>query len=122
MMNYSIGTFAKLTNTGIHTLRYYEQERLLMPKRDPHNRRLYSEQDLSWIEFIKRLKDTGMPIKEIRRYAQLRAQGNTTLCERLALLQQHRTTLAQTISRLKEHLTKLDDKITYYQAEIKIKH
>ena len=38
----------------------------------PVNRRCYSDKDLSWIEFIKRLKDTGMPIKEIQHYAELR--------------------------------------------------
>ena len=51
---------------GIHTLRYYEQEGLIAPKRNSSNRRCYSDKDFAWIEFIKRLKDMGMPVKEIK--------------------------------------------------------
>lgn len=64
-MDYSIGEFSKLTGLGIHTLRYYEQENLIIPKRNAANRRCYSDSDIKWIDFIKRLKDTGMPIKEL---------------------------------------------------------
>lgn len=80
-MEYSIGEFSKLTGLGIHTLRYYEQEGLIAPERNSGNRRCYSDKDLTWIAFIKRLKDTGMPIKEIRHYAELRAAGDPTLSE-----------------------------------------
>ena len=62
-LDYSIGEFSKLTGLGIHTLRYYEQENLIRPKRNAANRRCYSDSDIKWIDFIKRLKDTGMPIK-----------------------------------------------------------
>ena len=72
-MEYSIGDFSKLTGLGIHTFRYYEHEGLIAPKRNANNRRCYSDKDLAWAYFINRLKDTGMPIKEIRHYAKLRA-------------------------------------------------
>ena len=45
--------------------------------------RRYSEKDIAWISFIKRLKATGMPIKEIKKYAGLRAEGDATLSERM---------------------------------------
>ncbi|MEZ3469440.1 MAG: MerR family transcriptional regulator, partial [Schaedlerella sp.] len=82
-MEYSIGEFSKLTGLGIHTLRYYEQEGLIAPERNSGNRRCYSDKDLTWIAFIKRLKDTGMPIKEIKHYAELRAAGDPTLSDRM---------------------------------------
>lgn len=63
-MEYSIGEFSRLTNLGIHTLRYYEYENLITPKRNSSNRRCYSDKDLAWIEFIKRLKDTGCRLKK----------------------------------------------------------
>ncbi len=85
-MEYSIGEFSRLTDLGIHTLRYYEQEGLITPGRNSSNRRCYSDKDLAWIEFIKRLKDTGMPIKEIQHYAKLRAAGAPTLRERIEML------------------------------------
>lgn len=117
-MEYSIGEFSRLTNLGIHTLRYYEHEHLITPKRNSSNRRCYSDKDLAWIEFIKRLKDTGMPIKEIQRYAKLRAEGDLTLNERMEMLTVHRESLNEQIKVLQEHMAKLDDKIDFYRQEI----
>ena len=117
-LEYSIGEFSRLTNLGIHTLRYYEHENLITPKRNSSNRRCYSDKDLAWIEFIKRLKDTGMPIKEIRYYAELRAKGDLTLNERMEMLIIHRESLNEQIKVLQEHMAKLDDKIDFYRHEI----
>ena len=117
-MEYSISEFSRLTNLGIHTLRYYEHENLITPKRNSSNRRCYSDKDLAWIEFIKRLKDTGMPIKEIQRYAELRAEGDLTLNERMEMLTVHRESLNEQIKVLQEHMAKLDDKIDFYRHEI----
>lgn len=117
-MEYSIGEFSKLTGLGIHTLRYYEQEGLIAPKRNSGNRRCYSDNDLAWTYFIKRLKDTGMPIKEIRHYAELRADGDPTLSERMEMLLQHRQALNEQIARLQEHKIKLDEKIDFYRNEM----
>ncbi len=117
-MEYSIGEFSKLTNLGIHTLRYYEHENLITPKRNSNNRRCYSDKDLVWIEFIKRLKDTGMPIKQIQHYAKLRAEGDLSLNERMKMLTMHRESLNEQIKVLQEHLAKLDDKIDFYHHEI----
>ncbi|RKI41693.1 MerR family transcriptional regulator [bacterium D16-51] len=117
-MEYSIGEFSRLTNLGIHTLRYYEHENLITPKRNSSNRRCYSDKDLAWTYFIKRLKDTGMPIKEIQRYAELRAEGSLTLNERMEMLTVHRESLNEQIKVLQEHMAKLDDKIDFYRQEI----
>ena len=117
-MEYSIGEFSRMTNLGIHTLRYYEHENLITPKRNSSNRRCYSDKDLAWIEFIKRLKDTGMPIKEIQCYAELRAKGDITLNERMEMLTVHRDSLNEQIKALQEHMAKLDDKIDFYRQEI----
>ena len=117
-MEYSIGEFSRLTNLGIHTLRYYEHENLITPKRNSSNRRCYSDKDLAWIEFIKRLKDTGMPIKEIQRYAELRTKGDITLNERMEMLTVYRESLNEQIKVLQEHMAKLDDKIDFYRQEI----
>ena len=118
-MDYSIGEFSKVTGLGIHTLRYYEHENLIIPLRNTSNRRRYSEKDITWIAFIKRLKATGMPIKEIKKYAALRAKGDVTLSERMEMLIQHRQSLNEQIRQLQEHEAMLDEKIAFYQREIK---
>lgn len=103
-MDYSIGEFSKATGLGIHTLRYYEHENLIIPLRNSSNR--------------KRLKATGMPIKEIKKYAALRAKGDVTLSERMEMLMQHRQSLDERIRQLQEHEAMLDEKIAFYQQEI----
>lgn len=117
-MDYSIGEFSEVTGLGIHTLRYYEHENLITPMRNSSNRRRYSDEDISWIAFIKRLKATGMPIKEIKRYAMLRAEGASTLTERMEMLIRHRQSLKNQIKQLQEHEAILDEKISFYQEEI----
>lgn len=118
-MKYSIGDFSKLTNLSIHTLRYYEKENLINPERNSANKRCYTENDVKWVEFIKRLKDTGMPIKEIKHYSELRSKGDSTLAERMKILIKHKKSLNEQISKLQEHQLKLNDKIDFYREKIK---
>lgn len=113
-MEYSIGEFSRKTGLGIYTLRYYEHEGLLLPERTAANRRCYSERDVAWAAFILRLKETGMPIREIRRYAALRAEGDDTLSARMEMLIEHRANLAVEVERLHTHMEALDAKIAFY--------
>ncbi|WP_339003767.1 MerR family transcriptional regulator [Fusobacterium animalis] len=119
-MEYSIGEFSKLTGLSIHTLRYYEYEQLIVPMRNKNNIRRYSDKDIAWIDFIKRLKDTGMPIKKIKEYAKLRSKGDITLSKRMEMLIQHYGFLEKQISILQEHKEKLNQKIKYYQVQINL--
>lgn len=118
-MEYLIGSFAKITGFGIHTLRYYEKEHLIVPERNSSNRRCYSDKDIEWANFIKRLKETGMPIKEIKQYAALREAGDSTLKQRMEMLIIHRKSLAIKIKQMEEHMDKLDNKIKLYNDKIK---
>lgn len=117
-MNYSIGSFAAITNLSVYTLRYYENEELIMPGRKANGQRYYSDADISWIQFIKRLKATGMPIKEIQKYAKLRSQGDFTMPQRMQILVEHRVILQDKIADLQENFAKLDEKINYYKSKI----
>lgn len=117
-MYYSIGAFAALTGLSVHTLRYYEQEHLLEPERSASNRRRYTDRDLAWVAFLKRLKATGMPIKEIQRYAAFRQAGASTVPERLNLLVAHCRALDAQIAQLQEHRDRLDEKIDFYRQLI----
>ena len=117
-MSYAIGQFSKLTGFTGPTLRYYEQEGLLSVQRDAAGRRIYTEQDVEWLHFIKRLKETGMPIREIRRYAQLRYQGNSTMQERLAMLEEHHQNVLAEQQKLAENLRKLEEKLAFYRQAL----
>lgn len=118
-MNYSIGQFSKLTNLSAPTLRYYEQEQLIVVNRDSCGRRYYTAEDIDWILFIKKLKDTGMPIKDIREYAVLRYQGDATIRIRLEILENHKLTVMQEKAKWESNLHNLEEKIKVYKYKLK---
>lgn len=117
-MSYSIGEFSKLSGISIDTLRYYEKEKLIVVERDSSSRRKYTDLDIQWIAFIKRLKETGMPIKQIRRYAVLRYQGDSTLRERLEMLKEHRSYVVAQKESWDANLKHLDEKMKTYEEKI----
>lgn len=115
----TIGEIAKKTDLSESTLRYYEKKGLLRVGRDHNGRRNYEESDIAWIKFIRRLKETGMLIKEIKRYAQLRYRGETTMPERLDMLEKHREYVLEQLKKWNEYLQNLDDKIAFYQESMR---
>ncbi|MFT9057091.1 MAG: MerR family transcriptional regulator [Ethanoligenens sp.] len=117
-MDYSIGAFSEITGLSIDTLRYYEKERLIQVERDTAGKRKYTDADTRWIEFIKRLKETGMPIRKIRTYAELRYQGDATMQERLRMLQKHRAYVLSEREKWDENLAHLDAKIQTYKERM----
>lgn len=116
---YSIGTFTKITGLSADTLRYYEKEGLILPERDANNRRIYSEKDIDWIEFILRLKETAMPISQIKTYARLRYEGDSTLEKRLDLLLDHQRFIYKEKEKLEQNMLHLNKKIDIYKEAIK---
>ncbi|WP_034292363.1 MerR family transcriptional regulator [Herbaspirillum sp. RV1423] len=110
---------AAATGLSVHTLRYYERIGLLDPvTRKDNSHRLYREEDLLWIGFLLKLRSTGLPIRDMLRYAELRRQGDTrdSVSARKALLEQHTHTVEQTLAELQSNLTVLHKKIALYEA------
>lgn len=114
-----IGELAKRTGLSAHTIRYYERIRLLpFADRDAGGRRDYDESILVWIAFLDRLRNTGMPIREMLRYAELRAAGDQTGTQRRILLEAHRDRVRAHLADLQACLLVLDTKIdSYVEAE-----
>ena len=113
-----IGEFSRLTGISAYTLRYYEKKGLLHVERDGAGRRDYREADVEWVKFIKRLKDTGMLLRDIRHYSDLRYQGDETMEERMELLVRHRRSVVEEQRKWAEYLDNLDDKIDIYRERI----
>ena len=113
----NISKFSQLTGLSPHTLRYYEKLGLLIHiSRSVSGHRSYSVTDAEWVRFISRLKVTGMPLKQILEYAQLRKAGASTFQQRRLLLEKHRQALQARIDNDREHLQALDEKIAYYET------
>ncbi|ECJ9437795.1 MerR family transcriptional regulator [Listeria innocua] len=114
-MNYTIGAFSKEVGLSIDTLRYYEKEKLILPKRNEINRRIYDSSDITWINFIKKLKQTGMPIKNIKEYAKLRYLGDQTIEQRMTLLYKQYDILNEKREEIELYTQFLLNKIDIYK-------
>ncbi len=116
----SIAEAAYRTGVSVHTLRYYERAGLVVTPidRTPGGRRRYRQEDLNWITVCTKLRATGMPIKAVRRYAQLVSAGHGNEQERLALMEAHRADVTAKLAELQENLRLIDHKIDVYRGRL----
>jgi DNA-binding transcriptional MerR regulator len=118
-VTYAIAQAAERSGLSIDTLRYYERIGLVEPPaRDSGGRRSYSDDDLSWLEFLTKLRTTGMPIRMMREYAQLRGPGTET--RRMQILTDHRRDVLARIGELQSSLEALNYKISHYCTAVQL--
>ena len=117
VVTYAIAQAAQRTGLSIDTLRYYERIGLVdPPARDSGGRRTYTDEDLGWLEFLTKLRTTGMPIRMMREYAQLRRHGAMSAGRRKQILVEHRKDVLERIADLQACLEVLNYKITHYET------
>jgi DNA-binding transcriptional MerR regulator len=113
---YTIQEISKQTGLTVHTLRYYEKIGLLQGiHRDANGYRQYGESDIAWIHFLLRLRETGMNIRDMKRFSDLRSQGESTIRERRELLEAHRSKVLDQMNELRNHLVMIEAKIDDYK-------
>ncbi|MEU1401967.1 MerR family transcriptional regulator [Streptomyces sp. NPDC005728] len=112
---YTISEVVAFTGLTAHTLRWYERIGL-MPHIDRSHtgQRRYSNRDLDWLDFVTKLRLTGMPVADMVRYAELVRVGEETYGERQALLESTRRDVLARIAELHDTLAVLDRKISFY--------
>jgi DNA-binding transcriptional MerR regulator len=115
----TISDAAEQSGLSAHTLRYWERAGLLEPvARNGSGHRRYAEEDLERIKFLTKLRATGMPIRQIRRYAELLNGGDDTNEARLALLETHRTAIRARLEETAGHLDLIEWKIDLYRERL----
>lgn len=120
-MSYTIGEAAKIMNLSQYTLRYYDKEGLLpMVARGSGGRREFSDADIATLKLIECLKQSGMPIKEIRRFIDWTMQGDETLCERRDMFFERREIIRSQMTELQKTLDTLSYKCWYYERAAEI--
>lgn len=94
------------------TLRYYERIGLITGiERASNGHRRYTADDIVWINFLKQLRATGMPIARMKHFAQLRREGDSTRPQRRQILEQHRQNLREQVQMIEDFITVIDGKI-----------
>lgn len=100
-----IKDFATKTGLSIDTLRYYEEEKLLIPARNEKNYRVYTEEDYCWVQLLLKMKQTEMTITNIKNFATLQKQGDKTLPNRIQILDNHMENLYEQQKDLAETIS-----------------
>ncbi|MFS0860028.1 MerR family transcriptional regulator [Paenibacillus taichungensis] len=119
MKYFSISEASAQLNIPDSTLRYYEKKGLLpLIERDDAGRRLFSENQMALLETLVCLKNTHMPISQIKQYMDWIIEGNCTLEDRLEMMQNHKQAVLDEISLMQESLKGIDFKITRYTRQI----
>lgn len=117
---YTPAEAAERSGFSIDTLRYYEREGILAPvERTAGGRRAYTDDDLGRLGFLRCLRDTGMPIAQLRRYGELSAD-ESTVPERVELLEEHERSVQAQIEQLLAQQRRLREKLAWYRDELAV--
>ncbi|EAC6603803.1 MerR family transcriptional regulator [Listeria monocytogenes] len=113
-----IKDFATKTGLSIDTLRYYEEEKLLIPARNEKNYRVYTEEDCCWVQLLLKMKQTEMTITNIKNFATLQKQGDKTLPNRIQILDNHMENLYEQQKDLAETISFVAKKVDGYREKL----
>jgi DNA-binding transcriptional MerR regulator len=118
---WSIGEVSELTGLTTHTVRFYEQEGLFFApvRRNAAGRRMFTAEEVEWLKVCLRLRSSGMPLPEIRRYAELVLKGDGNEAERLEILREHEARVQQQVADLTEALNVIHHKVELYAQRLR---
>ncbi len=116
----SIGEVSALTGLTTHTLRFYEQEGLFVApvRRNSAGRRVFTQDEVEWLRVCTKLRSSGMPVPEIRHYAELVLKGAGNELERLEILRRHEERVQQQVADLQEALGVIHHKVELYTRRL----
>lgn len=111
---------SKKFNISEYTLRYYTDENLIPSiKRDKNNIRVFDEESLNWLKTIICLRKCGMSIKSIKEYVDLCIIGDSTILQRIDIINSQKVIIDKKIQELKESSLFLENKKDLYDDIIK---
>jgi DNA-binding transcriptional MerR regulator len=114
-----IGEAARELGLSVDTLRYYERAGLLDGiVRTEGNQRRYDRDALTTVQFVTKLRASGMPIRTIRRYMTWLREGEDTIEARQRILEEHRASMVRQMEELQAYLEIVDLKIEMYARRI----
>lgn len=117
-MTYSIKDIAEMFNISIYTIRFYDKEGLLpFVLRNKAGNRVFTESDVGLFRTICCLKDTGMQIKDIKKYIDLCMEGTETIDLRKKLLLEHEEVIINQIKNLNKNLDHIRWKVEKYGSD-----
>lgn len=118
-MNYTVKQVAERMGVTVPTLRYYDKEGLLpFVDKKPNGTRVFKDEDFEKLGIITCMKNSGVPIKDIKKYMDLCTEGDSTLQERLEIFIKRKEAVQKQIEELNKVMETINHKIWYYKTAI----
>jgi DNA-binding transcriptional MerR regulator len=119
MMTYTASQIAKKMGLTVYTLHYYDKEGLVpFVGRNKNGARVFKDSDFGLIDTIVMLKNTGMPIKEIRQYIEWAMEGDSTIAQRFECIKKQKKHVEKQLEELKNYAELLEYKEWYYETAL----
>jgi DNA-binding transcriptional MerR regulator len=119
-MSYSMKYVVENLDVTVNTLRFYENAGILRNiSRDSNGRRIYNDENTTWINFIRSLRSTGMPISKIKEYVDLYELGDATFLQRKEMMMKHKSEVQNSINESIKHLEVISYKLAMYELQEK---
>lgn len=118
-MNYTIKQVAEKMGVTVPTLRYYDKEGLLpFIDKKPNGTRVFKDEDFQGLAIISCMKKSGLTIKDIKKFMDLCAGGDSTLKERLNIFLERKENVQKQIEELNNIMETINYKIWYYETAV----
>ncbi len=115
MIVYTVKQLSEKLNISTHTIRYYDDQGLFPDvRRDKHGTRLFSEENLEWINLVLCLRNTGMSVMDVKHYIELSKKGDTTITERYNIILNQKKKAKADLKEMQKRLEILHHKENYY--------
>lgn len=118
-MGYTIKEVSEMAGIPATTLRYYDKEGLLpYLERRGSGYRIFNETDLTMLQIIDCLKNTGMPIKDIKQFSEWVLEGDASLRKRYDMFLERKKSVEKQMADLQKILDVINHKCAYYKAAV----
>lgn len=112
---YTMKETCEITGLTYDALKFYCNKGLVpFHKRDKHNRRIFTDNNLAWLKNLKCLKQCNMTIEEMQEYLGLCLKGESTLNERREMIERKEQDARSRIAELKQTIDFLAWKKSLY--------
>ena len=113
-MQLNVREAAKKVGMSPHTVRYYTNMNLVPSlKYDEHGNRLFDGSDLNWLQCARFLRESGMPISQVRHYFSLCQQGDATIQERFEILLELQNQTEKELENLQKRAACIRNKVVH---------
>jgi len=114
---YSVKEIAEKVNLSEHTVRYYTDQGLVPNvKRDQNNHRQYDDNSINWLTADKHLQQSGMSIKNLKKYVDLCLEGEETLPERFDIILEQKEHAKRQLEEAQQRMEYMERKVQHYEA------